>query len=155
MSDLAQRPFPRGPLFGAAALLAFVLIAVGVARVTGTTPAATPSGVASETVVAARDLRFVDRADGAVVVQAGEDDSVVAVLPPGTNGFVRGTLRGFARDRKRQDVGVEPPFRLTQWADGRLSLADATTGRQVELTAFGATNAEVFAKLLQRRDAAR
>ena len=77
------------------------------------------------------------------------------MLPPGTNGFIRGVLRGLARDRKLQRIGTEPPFRLTRWVDGRLSLDDPATGRRIELGAFGPTNAAAFAGLLYDRSASR
>ena len=44
---------------------------------------------------------------------------------------------------------MDPPFRLARWSDGRLTLEDPTTGRRIELGAFGPTNAEVFAELMQ------
>ena len=81
-------------------------------------------------------------------VYAEADGHLVELLPPGSNGFVRGVLRGFARERRRNEVGQAPPFRLTRCSDGRLSLADATTGRTVELEAFGPTNLAAFAGLL-------
>ena len=57
-------------------------------------------------------------------------------------------MRGLARQRIRQDADKAIPFRLTEWADGRLTLEDPTTGRRVEMEAFGITNEQVFANLL-------
>jgi putative photosynthetic complex assembly protein len=93
-------------------------------------------------------LRFADRADGAVVITEAGTGLLVDVASPGTNGFLRSTLRGLARDRKRREIGAEAPFRLTRWADGRLSLQDEATGRSIDLGAFGPTNAAVFAHLM-------
>ncbi|MDC7784585.1 photosynthetic complex assembly protein PuhC [Rhodoplanes sp. TEM] len=155
MSDLARRPFPRGPLLGAAALLVFVLVAVGVSRGVGTVPTGAPPDPAAAVAVAMRDLRFVDRPDGTVAVVDAADGRTVGALASGQDNFIRGTLRGFARERRRQDIGVELPFRLTRWTDGRLSLDDPSTGRHVELSAFGVTNAEAFGRFLQGRDGAR
>ena len=47
----------------------------------------------------------------------------------GQSGFVRGTLRGLARERKRMGLGAEQPFVLMGRADGRLTLKDPATGR--------------------------
>ena len=69
----------------------------------------------------------------------------------GANGFLRGTLRGLARERKRQGVGAEQPFRLIGRADGRLTLEDPATGRRVDLESFGPTNAAVFAQMLMAK----
>ena len=61
---------------------------------------------------------------------------------------MRGVLRGLARDRRADGIGRSPPFRLTRWADGRLSLDDPATGRHVDLEVFGPTNAGAFAEIL-------
>jgi putative photosynthetic complex assembly protein len=57
-------------------------------------------------------------------------------------------LRGLARDRRADHVGIAPPFRLTHWANGRLSLDDPSTGRHIDLEVFGPTNAGAFADIL-------
>jgi putative photosynthetic complex assembly protein len=136
--------FPRGALLGAAALVTLTIAAAGTARLTGIGTRHLPDGAPVES----RDLRFADRADGAVVITEAGTGRVVDVASPGTNGFLRSTLRGLARDRKRRDIGAEAPFRLTRWADGRLSLQDEATGRRIDLGAFGHTNAAVFAHLM-------
>ncbi len=102
------------------------------------------------TVVAQRDLVFQDRTDGAVVALAASSHQPVEVFQ-GENGFLRGTLRGFARIRKSEHLGADLPFRLAQWSDGRLTLDDPATGRHVELLAFGPSNAGVFYRLLTER----
>jgi len=145
MSDpFRDRPFPRGALLGAAALLAFTLVAALVGRTTG----AGITRPAPGTAVEARDLRFEDRADGAVIVLDARTGQVVEVLPAGTNGFARGVLRSLARERRLHSVGAEPPFRLMRRSDGRVALEDPTTGRRIDLEAFGPTNAQVFMRLV-------
>jgi putative photosynthetic complex assembly protein len=69
-------------------------------------------------------------------------------VAPGTNGFLRGTLRGLARERKREGLDGTVPFRLSQTRAGHLLLTDPATGRFVDLGSFGPTNAAVFARLL-------
>jgi putative photosynthetic complex assembly protein len=135
---------PRGALQGAGALIALSLLLVGTARLTGYQPAKPPVSAAVESY----ELRFADRSDGAVLIYLNQDDRLVDTLEPGTNGFVRGVLRGLVRERRADHVGPTPPFRLTRWADGRLSLDDPSTGRHVDLEVFGATNARAFAEIL-------
>ena len=94
------------------------------------------------------DLRFADLPDGGVAVLRAADGAEVAVLAPGADGFIRATLRGLVRERKRGDFGSEPPFRLSAWTDGGLSLEDTATGRTLDLRAFGPTQVEAFARLL-------
>ncbi len=136
--------FPRGPLIGAALLVGVALLGVTAVRLTGMET----TKVADSPAISEAELRFEDRSDGSIVVLAARDGSLVDTVAPGTNGFLRGTLRGLARERHRQGIGPEQAFRLVAHADGRLTLMDPTTGRRVDLEAFGPTNAGVFARLL-------
>jgi putative photosynthetic complex assembly protein len=134
---------PRGAIIGAGVLVISSLIMVGIARLTGYTPDQPPVS----RVVESYDLRFEDRADGAVLIYDASN-RLTDELAPGTNGFVRGVLRGLVRERRADHVGPTPPFRLTRWADGRLSLDDPSTGRHIDLEVFGPTNAGAFADIL-------
>ncbi|NIJ08438.1 putative photosynthetic complex assembly protein [Sphingomonas vulcanisoli] len=147
---------PRGTLMIAGALVLFSLTTVSVVRIANIPASASPvalraaAGIAP---VASRDLRFLDRADGAVVIEDigrnGVADGVASVIEPGQQtGFIRGVMRGLARDRRSRGIGDMPPFNLTLWRDGELSLTDSVTGRSIELTAFGSTNRAAFAALL-------
>ena len=141
-----EQKLPRGAIVGAGALVIASLLIVTVARLTGFEPAKPdPSAV-----VESCDLRFEDRPDGAVLIYdvKAADDQPAVTLEPGTNGFVRGVLRGLVRERRADHIGPTPPFRLTHWADGRLSLDDPSTGRHVDLEVFGPTNAGAFADIL-------
>jgi putative photosynthetic complex assembly protein len=145
MSDpFKDRRFPRAALIGAAMLVGFAMAAAIAGRFANVGTLKEPTAAALES----RDLRFEDRGDGAVLVYDVDSSRQVAVLAPGTNVFVRGALRGLARARRMEDVGPEPAFRLTHWGDGRLTIADPTTNRQIDLGAFGITNARAFAVLL-------
>ena len=139
-----DRPFPRGALIGAAALIGFSLLAVTLARFAGLGPVTEPMAP----VVQSRELRFADRADGAVLVYDRQGDEVVDLVPPGSGGFVRGVLRALARERRLQGDGASTPFRLSRLADGRLTLEDLAPGRVIDLKAFGHTNEGAFAQLL-------
>jgi putative photosynthetic complex assembly protein len=145
MGDPFQgKTLPRAALAGAGLLVAAAILASGTARLTGIGTTRLPAADA----VASAELRFLDREDGAVLVQRYPDETLIAVLPAGTNGFARGVLRGLARDRRLAHLGAGPPFRLVRWSDGRLSLEDPTTDRIIAIEAFGPTNAQVFADLL-------
>jgi len=145
MSDpFGDRSLPRGAIAGAAVLVAVTIVLAATARWSGFGTTRLPETVA----VAARDLRFVDRADGAVVVHDARTGELVEVVAPGTNGFLRGALRGLARERRLHGIGAEPPFRLAAGADGRVTLEDPSTGRRIALEAFGPTNSGAFARLL-------
>lgn len=145
MSDpFDNQPFPRAALIAAGVLVLGSLAAVAAVRATGAGMLTTPPA----TVIVERELRFVDRADGGVDVIDARSSERLEVLKPGSEGFVRATLRSLVRERKRQSLGPEIPFRLAAGEGGRLTLLDPATGRRVDLEAFGHTNAAAFARLL-------
>lgn len=144
MMHVAEQPkVPRGFLLGAWGIALAALAMAGIARLTGYQP----ERPTASAVIGVRDLRFVDRPDGAVLVYDAQGARLVYTVPPGTNGFVRGVLRGLVRDRRAYHVDAGPPFRLTRWADGRLSLDDPSTGHHVDLEVFGETNSHAFADI--------
>ncbi len=141
---LLSQGFPRGPLVAIAALVIGSVIAVAAVRLTGIGA----THVVDAPTVAVREFRFEDRPDGSIAVLDAHDGRLVESVAPGTNGFLRGTMRGLARERHRRNIGPEVPFRMVGRADGKLTLEDPTTGRRVDLGSFGPTNAAVFARLL-------
>ncbi len=145
MSEAIHEPVvPKAGVFAAAALVLFALTAVTTVRITGvggvhmTLPAALES----------RDLQFEDGKNGAVLVFDARDHQLVDTLAPGSNGFIRVVLRGLARERRLGDIGSQPPFRLTRYAGGQITLTDTSTGKLIDLGAFGSSNAEAFARLM-------
>jgi len=141
---IRDHALPRGPLLGAAILIGVTIVAAGAVRLTGVGS----SRVADAPTATERAFRFEDRSDGGISVFDAASERQVDQVAPGTNGFLRGTLRGLARERKRQGIGPEEPFRLIAHVDGRLTLVDPATGRRVDLESFGPTNAAVFYRLL-------
>jgi putative photosynthetic complex assembly protein len=151
MAQVHSHSFNPVPLRAAMVLVLLSMLVIGVSRLTGIGFSHVPDAEA----VAVRELRFEDRPDGSIAVidaRAGRELDTVA---PGSNGFLRGTLRGLARERKRMSLGPEIPFRLLGRSDGRLTLEDPATGRRVDLESFGPTNAAVFARLLALAGAGR
>ncbi|MCW1842491.1 photosynthetic complex assembly protein PuhC [Prosthecomicrobium hirschii] len=142
MSEIfAEHPIPRAAIVGAGLLVAVTVVAAGIGRHTGLGIQAHPEMA----MVQAVDLVFRDRPNGAIAV-TGPHGTVV--LESGENGFVRGILRGMARERKTYGVGTEVPFRLIRRVDGRLVLEDPATRQTLDLGAYGSGNAEAFGRLL-------
>ena len=133
-----------------AAILLLISASVAViatARYASPLPSATdPANV--QQVAQQRLLRFDDLPDGAVVAIDAASGQLVQRFE-GEQGFLRGTLRAMARERKLQGVGRGDPFELLLLADGRLTLRDPATGARIALESFGATNTGVFARLLR------
>ncbi len=147
MSDpFHNRPVPRAPLIGAAALIGLTLVLVGWARLTGYVPVGAP---AHRYAVTERDLRFEDQLDGSLAVyDVNGDAEPFAVLASGSDSFARTTIRLLAQERGQYGVGPEVPFRIYEQRDGRLILLDPVTGRSIDLKAFGPDNWGIFARFL-------
>ncbi len=135
---------PRLPLMALGAMVLMVVLTVALVRFTGKGAVHVPDAAAA----GVRELLFEDRPNGSIVVLDARDRRVVDTVAPESNGFLRGTMRGLARERKRQGIGPELPFQLIGRADGRLTLVDPGTGRRVDLESFGPTNAAAFARLM-------
>jgi putative photosynthetic complex assembly protein len=152
MSEIDSQPFPKAPLIGAGIIVGLTILLAAGPRLGYLPPihtASTERAAKHITVVETRDLRFTDRTDGALVIDDTTRGTIAAVLPHGiNNGFIRGVLRGMARDRLLRHIGQTPPFRLTLFSDGALTLFDPSTGRNIELGSFGPTNKQSFADLL-------
>ncbi len=147
-TDLPQRPprddvFPRFALWLGAGTIALTLIGVGVYRLSPSAHAA--AGYAQP--VSQRALHFKDLPDGGVAIIDATSGKTLDSAH-GEQGFLRGTLRAMARERKQRGLGSEAPLQLIARADGRLTLADETTGARIDLESFGPTNAAVFARWL-------
>lgn len=107
-----------------------------------------PTQVEPSRVVDMRSIRFEDRTDGSIAIFDAGAVQPFEVVAPQTGGFLRGTLRGMARARKLAHESSIPPMELIHWADGRLSLRDPQTKRELALEPFGPTNTDVFKRLL-------
>jgi putative photosynthetic complex assembly protein len=148
MSQAIREPVvPKQGVWAAAALILFALASVTTVRLTGigATRMTLPAAVAS------RDLRFEDGKNGAVLVYDASNEQLVDTMAPGSNGFVRVVMRGLARQRKLGDIGRQPPFRLTRFANGKITLTDTSTGKQIDLGAFGSDNTAAFSRLMDQK----
>jgi len=94
-----------------------------------------------------KQLRFEDRADGSIAVVDYQTKQQVDVIT-GEQVLCAGLLT-LPQERKRREIGSEPPFELIARQDGRLTLADPSTGRMIDLESFGVINSQHFARLLR------
>lgn len=133
---------PRGVLLAAGAILLLSIVLAGVARHRRSPAAALPAPIS------VAEVRFADTSDGGIAVIDARSGREITVLPPRSNGFVRGVLRGLFRERRLESIDRDARFRLAREASGRLSLEDPQTGRRIDLDAFGSTNVAAFADLL-------
>lgn len=146
MSEIfAGQPFPKRAAQAGLTLVGLTVLFAFVARTTDFGATRMPPSPVVEEV----SLRFLDNPAGGVRVETNEG-RIVASFAAGEGGFLRGVMRGFARDRRAHEGGSQESFSLARHADGQLTIADPVTGRKVELESFGPTNAGLFADLLKK-----
>lgn len=151
LTDHHDPTVPREALIGAAVLLAFVMALTG-----ATSLGLIPQSANPETARAAADvqpaqsrsLRFTDQRDGSVAITDAQSGAVVSTIAFGEGGFVRATMRRLAKARAAAGIGAAPPFTLTRWNNGALSLTDPQTGESAEIHGFGADHSRAFADML-------
>lgn len=90
-----------------------------------------------------RSLIFVDTPEGNISARDFSDSKEVALFK-GEQGFLRGSLRALARERKMRGIGSEAPFVVLAHTDGRLTLTDPSTSQRIDLESFGPTNSAIF-----------
>lgn len=148
----AHDAVPRWAIIGAGLMIAATLMLALSARTGVLSPFTTaPQSTVSES----RQITFADTADGRVVIRDAGTGAVVSEIAVGQENFIRGVLRGLARERMLNDVGAAPGFELRRWSDGRFTMTDLGTGRMIDLGVFGPTNADAFARLMTSQGASR
>lgn len=152
MSHSDDPSVPRGAIIAMGGVVAITLLLVAAVRIGLVPPAASPATervTAKAVAVKSRDLIFLDTAGGDVAVRDAATGKVDTAVAAGSKtGFIRGVMRGLARDRHIRSLDGSKPFRLTRWSNGDLTLTDTATGRVIELGAFGETNRASFEALL-------
>lgn len=150
-----ENTVPRPALAMAGALVVLSLLLTAAVTFGFMDREAVPSAARSEAAIApaqTRALRFADTEGGNVRVSDADTGELILLVEQDTQsgGFIRGVMRGMARERRMAGIGSQPYFELTLWQDGSLSLRDSATDRQIELGGFGADNRAVFMTLLQQ-----
>lgn len=155
MGAVHEQHVPRGALIGAAGLIGISLLAVTLARLEKLSlPPEQPLSVAQieAASVHTRVLQFVSNADGTLSIVDQASGRTIETQAADSGGFVRGLLRGIAREHKVRGVTGVPTARVTLWKDGRLTLDDVATGESIDLGAFGGGNRKTFEDLLLRAE---
>lgn len=140
----AAMRFPAVPFYGVMALLA---VAVSATVFGTTTGVGTVKNVLGQP-VAMRDITITKLADDTVEVRDAYLGTVIQSYPAGEGGFVRGSIRAFARVRMADDPENSQPYRLIRWDTNAVTLSDTISGARYTLNAFGPDNAAAFAALL-------
>ncbi len=134
----------RVPLIAAASLVVLCAVLVVIGRFTGIGTVQEAEG----TPALVYQLRFEDLGEARIAVVDAEGGETLTVIETGTDGLLRGALRGLTRSRTLASVPVDAPYQLIRWDTGRITLTDPETGEEVPLDAFGPVGPGAMADLM-------
>lgn len=147
-----ERPFPRGVLLAAGALISFTLAAAFAAKLTGVGAVHSPA----VDIVESRLLKFEQLDQGRIrVLDAEAGDREIAVVSQNKFGFIGVVVQGLTRERALRHGDPAAAVRLNRRADGRAELQDPVSGHTIPLGAFGPDNLIAFTQLFDNGRTAR
>lgn len=135
---------PAPLLLAMLALVLATLVVVGFSAATDRPLVGTPKAAA---IVAERTIILQGGGAQSVAVLAA-DGRLIMDLPHG--GFITVIQNGLERARKVAGADQTQPVRIVEYANGRLTVLDDTTGWSAELGAFGSDNRAAFERLMSQ-----
>lgn len=99
--------------------------------------------------VLSRDVTFVKREDFSLDVYDVNTGALIENVVAKRDPFLQSVIDKYGRDRKKQGVGPEEPYRLMLMADGRVSFVDLRTDNKIhDVRNFGTGNSKPFFRIL-------
>ena len=126
------------------ALLLFTLLVVGYSRLSDMPLLGVPD---ASPVVKELVLDFQKKEDGSIVI-LNEEGIEMINSKVGSNGFISVVHDGFSYERKKKNIRGNTPVKLVLHEDGRLTIVDESSSRDMHLNSFGAMNVAVFGQLI-------
>jgi putative photosynthetic complex assembly protein len=96
-----------------------------------------------------QEIQFLPLEGDRIAVQNVADGSLITTVEAGTDGLLRGALRGLGMSRNHSDFDLAAPYQLQRFAEDGVYLSDALTGRSIRLDSFGPLETGATADLLR------
>ncbi|MEL6196749.1 MAG: photosynthetic complex assembly protein PuhC [Pseudomonadota bacterium] len=96
---------------------------------------------------ASRTVTF-EPVDSGLIVRDVDTGEEVAALIDADGGFIHNVVRVLNKERRRYGVGPDEPYAITGYINGRVSITDLSTGRVIDINAFGSNQVDSFRNLL-------
>lgn len=97
----------------------------------------------------AQEVQFLPLEGDRIAVQSVADGALITTVEAGTDGLLRGALRGLNMSRSQSDLELAAPFILQRFEEDGVYLADPLTGRSIRLESFGPLETGATADLLR------
>ncbi len=136
---------PRRLVMMAAGAAILTVLVVAFAQWTGTGDLRANGGLPEFS----QEIQFLPLEGDRIAVQHVADGSLITTVEAGTDGLLRGALRGLGMSRNHSNFDLAAPYQLQRFADDGVYLSDALTGRSIRLDSFGPLETGATADLLR------
>ena len=108
-----------------------------------------PINVSQNSKIISSKLIYIEQSDDLATKILNENGSTLVEYPEGEQSFVSTVLTVINRDRLKRNLDTSGPVILQQKENGRLSIFDPSSEKELDLMGFGQDNILVFREILK------
>tara|TARA_B100000941_G_scaffold200856_1_gene145985 strand:+ start:59 stop:478 length:420 start_codon:yes stop_codon:yes gene_type:complete len=108
-----------------------------------------PINVSQNSKIISSKLIYIEQNDDLATKILNENGSTLVEYPEGEQSFVSTVLTVINRDRLKRNLDTSGPVILQQKENGRLSIFDPSSEKELDLMGFGQDNILVFRDILE------
>ena len=107
-----------------------------------------PINVSQNSKIISSKLIYIEQSDDLATKILNENSDILVEYPKGEQSFVSTVLTVINRDRLKRNLDTTGPVILQQKENGRLSIFDPSSQKELDLMGFGEDNILVFRDIL-------
>ena len=108
-----------------------------------------PINVSQNSKIISSKLIYIEQSDDLATKILNENSDILVEYPKGEQSFVSTVLTVINRDRLKRNLDTTGPVILQQKENGRLSIFDPSSEKELDLMGFGQDNILVFREILE------
>ena len=108
-----------------------------------------PINVSQNSKIISSKLIYIEQSDDLATKILNENSDILVEYPKGEQSFVSTVLTVINRDRLKRSLDTTGPVILQQKENGRLSIFDPSSQKELDLMGFGEDNILVFRDILE------
>ena len=108
-----------------------------------------PINVSQNSKIISSKLIYIEQSDDLATKILNENSDILVEYPKGEQSFVSTVLTVINRDRLKRNLDTTGPVMLQQKENGRLSIFDPSSEKELDLMGFGQDNILVFRDILE------
>ena len=109
-----------------------------------------PINVSPNSTIITSKLIYIEQSDDLATKILNENGAILVEYPKGEQSFVSTVLTVINRDRLKRNLDKSDPLILQKKDNGRISIFDPSSEKEIDLMAFGEDNILVFRDILGR-----